>query len=202
MTIEIYADIWCPFAHVGIGEAFAERQRAGRSSVAIVVRSWPLELVNGVPMDPQKVAQNAAALREQVAPDLFKRVDPSNFPTTTIPALALAAAGYRRDNPTGEAISLALRHAIFEEGRNVADVAVLDEIARRHDLEVANSVVTDVIADWQVGQGLGVQGSPHFFSGGRNVFCPVLDISRNTHGELQLKRVNDTLEEFLTESFS
>lgn len=202
MTIEVFADIWCPFAHVGIHEVFSERERAGRSGVAIIVRSWPLELVNGVAMDPHKVATNAEALREQVAPDLFAHVDPSNFPTTTIPALALAAAGYRRDNPTGEAISLALRHALFEEGRNIGELDVLDDIARSHELDMADTTVVDVITEWQLGQRLGVMGSPHFFSAERNVFCPVLDISRDSTGELQLKRVNEALEQFLAQSFN
>ena len=153
-------------------------------------------------MDPHKVEMNAWALREQVAPDLFAHVDPSNFPTTTIPALALAAAGYQRDNPTGESISLALRHALFGEGRNIGELDVLDDIARGHDLDVADTTVVDVITDWQRGQRLGVQGSPHFFSADRNIFCPVLHISRDANGELQLKRVNEALEQFLAESFN
>jgi len=61
--------------------------------------------------------------------------------------------------------------------------------------------VADVIADWHEGQGLGVRGSPHFFSGTRNVFCPALDISRDAAGDLRLQRTNEALERFLVESF-
>ncbi|NNN01007.1 MAG: disulfide bond formation protein DsbA [Acidimicrobiaceae bacterium] len=202
MTIEVFADIWCPFAHVGIHETFTQRARKGRASVEIIVRAWPLELVNGAPMDPHKACANAAALREQVAPDLFTHVDAANFPTTTIRAMALVAAGYRRDNPTGEALSLALRDALFEEGRNIADVEVLADIAQRYGLDLGDAVVSDVIADWHAGQGMGVQGSPHFFNARRNIFCPVLDIARDSHGTLQLRRVQDALDEFLDESLS
>jgi len=34
----------------------AERQVRGRDDVVLKVRSWPLEMVNGQPLDPQVVA--------------------------------------------------------------------------------------------------------------------------------------------------
>jgi predicted DsbA family dithiol-disulfide isomerase len=203
MDIEVFADIWCPFAHVGIHAAFAARARFARPDVGIIVRSWPLELVNGAPMDPHKAMANASALREQVAPDLFGHVDPDNFPTSTIPALALAAAGYRRDIATGEALSLALRHALFEEGRNIEDSTVFDDIARRHGLEaVATLDDADVHAHWRNGQSRTVKGSPHFFTLDQDVFCPALNISRNVVGALELRRTDDVLERFLAESLT
>ena len=53
-VIEVFADIWCPFAHVGLLAIAEERIRTGRFDVAIRVRAWPLELVNGVPLDPDR----------------------------------------------------------------------------------------------------------------------------------------------------
>ena len=58
-TIEVFADIWCPFAHVSLRCVTEARDAAGRSDVAIHVRAWPLELVNGAPMDPAKAAHHA-----------------------------------------------------------------------------------------------------------------------------------------------
>lgn len=60
--------------------------------MAVRVCSWPLELVNGTPLDPGEVAGHVRDLRAQVAPDLFARFDPATLPRTTLPALALAAA--------------------------------------------------------------------------------------------------------------
>jgi hypothetical protein len=40
------------------------------------------------------------------------------------------------------------------------------------------------------------------FSTKHNVRCPVLDTSSDANGELQLKRVNEALEQLLAESFN
>ena len=50
-VMEVFADIWCPFAHVGLQTIYEQRARNGRADVAIWVRAWPLELVNGAPLD-------------------------------------------------------------------------------------------------------------------------------------------------------
>ena len=36
-----------------------------------------------------------------------------------------------------------------------------------------------VVADWHEGGRRGVLGSPHFFCGGTDVFCPSLDITKD-----------------------
>src|SRR5262245_18171405 len=45
--IEVFADVVCPFTHVGLRRLVGYRERAQREDVAIRVRAWPLELVNG-----------------------------------------------------------------------------------------------------------------------------------------------------------
>ncbi|MFZ4720739.1 MAG: disulfide bond formation protein DsbA, partial [Ilumatobacteraceae bacterium] len=123
--IEIYADVWCTFAHVGLRMVAAARRSAGREDVPIVVRGWPLELVNGAPMDPAKVVEHVHELQEHVAPDLFSHVDADHFPTSTLGALALTECAYRHDVATGERAAFLLRDALFEHGRNIADAEVL-----------------------------------------------------------------------------
>lgn len=201
--IEIFADIWCPFAHVGISTAFALRQQLKRGDVALVIRPWPLEYVNNAPMDPQKAYANAMALRAQVAPELFARVDPDDFPATTIPALALSVAAYDVSTELGESVSRALRQSLFEEGRNIASMSVLTEIAGAHGLDPSVTDNNDaVLAEWRAGQVAGVTGSPHFFAGASNVFCPVLDIARDVDGALNLQRNGAELERFLVDYLS
>jgi len=201
-AIDVYADIWCPFAHLGLRSVVRRRNELGRGDVTVRVRAWPLELVNGQPLDPTTTAEHVGALRAQVAPDLFKRFDLHHFPTTSLPALALAAAAYRRDDTTGETLSLALRDALFEEGRDISDPAVLARVANVHG--VGHPIPEDdkaVRSEWQQGKSRGVKGSPHFFCGEVEAFCPSLDIAKDGDGELHIRRNMETLDAFLAECF-
>jgi predicted DsbA family dithiol-disulfide isomerase len=179
-VIEVFADVWCPFAHVGLRAVAEQRALAGRSDVAIRVRAWPLELVNGMGLDPTVTGEHAEDLRDQVAPDLFSHLDVDRFPTSTLAALALANRAYRTDLQLGERVSFALRDALFEEGQDISDPVVLEYLA--HDLGVVMPDESDraaVVADWHDGQQRGVLGSPHFFCGDTDVFCPSLDITKD-----------------------
>ena len=59
-TVEVFADVVCPFAHVGLRRFVARRAELGRSRPLLLVRAWPLELVNAKPFDPASVARNVA----------------------------------------------------------------------------------------------------------------------------------------------
>lgn len=50
-VIEIFGDIYCPFTHAGLRMLDARRRDEGRD-FRRWIRSWPLELVNGEPLDP------------------------------------------------------------------------------------------------------------------------------------------------------
>ena len=178
-VLEVFADIWCPFAHVGLQTVHEQRARTGRTDVAIWVRAWPLELVNGAPLDAPVTLEHANELREQVAPNLFRHFDLSRFPGSTLDALSLANRAYRTDPEVGERVSFALRDALFEYGRDISDRSTLELLAR--DLGVVMPDESDyagVMADWHEGQRRGVLGSPHFFCGDDDVFCPSLDITK------------------------
>src|ERR1700676_508565 len=75
-VVEVFADIWCPFAHVGLHRVVTRRARGPGPDFLIDVRAWPLELVNGMPLDPDTTAHHVRELRAQVAPDLFSHFDP------------------------------------------------------------------------------------------------------------------------------
>ncbi|MGO9909653.1 MAG: DsbA family protein [Acidimicrobiales bacterium] len=196
-VIEVYADIWCPFAHVGLRSVRERRGELGRDEVILVVRAWPLELVNGVPLDPSTTAEHIDELREQVAPHLFRHFDPLRFPTTTMPALALVAAAYRQDARLGESVSFALRDALFERGHDVSNPDVLSRIATTYGVRVTDEDRESVLSEWREGQARGVKGSPHFFCGASEVFCPSLDIARNADGQLRIERNRAALDGFL-----
>lgn len=176
--IEVFADIVCPFTHLGLLGLFAERGRRG-STRAIRVRAWPLELVNGSPLDPALVAHEIEALRA-VAPATFKGFDGAHFPATSIPAFGLAAAGYAVDDATGEALSLALRAALFERGLDVGNPDIIEKIAADAGVRPLDPARAEaaVRADWERGSACGVAGSPHIFLGDRSWFCPSLRIAK------------------------
>jgi predicted DsbA family dithiol-disulfide isomerase len=176
-AIDVYADVVCPFTHVGLRRLVAAREARG-SHAPIRVRAWPLEWVNGAPVAADLVAAEITALRATVAPDLFTGLDPARFPRTTIPALGLAAAGYRVGDVVGEAVSLRLRQALFEEGRDITDAAELRAIGLEYEVEplVGPEAEAAVRSDWERGRASNVRGSPHFFVGDRDWFCPSLRI--------------------------
>ena len=193
-TIEVYADIWCPFTHVGLRRLVQRRSESG-AVYDLRVRAWPLELVNGAPMDASFIAEEVEDLRSQVAPDLFTGFRVDRFPTSTLPALALAEAAYDVDPGCGERISLALRDALFEEGRDVGRGDVLAEIAGGEGLELVDGDER-VRSSWDTGRGRGVVGSPHFFTAGGGFFCPALHIER-VDGHLRIAPDHDAFEAFV-----
>ncbi len=184
--IELYADIWCPFAHVGLRKAVEARRAAGMP--ALRLRAWPLELVNGSPMDPTKTRANAEALVTSVAPDLFAARESWHFPTTTLPALALEAAAAVISDEHGETAGLRLRELLFEQGLDIGDPDVLTPLSDELGLgDVDLEDQTAVLADLERGRAQGVLGSPHFFCEGDDAFCPGLDLSRDESGHLDVK---------------
>ncbi len=202
-TIEVFADVWCPFTHVGLRAIDEQRRRSGRTGVAIWVRAWPLELVNGAPLDPAVTAEHAEDLRNQVAPNLFRHLDLARFPRSTLHALALANRAYRSDLKVGEQMSLALRNALFEEGRDISERATLEQLAGEYGVDMPDeSDDADVVADWHMGVERGVLGSPHFFCGGADVFCPSLDITKDPVRGVSIVRDASRLTEFLARCFA
>ena len=202
-TIEVFADIWCPFAHVGLRAVAAQRNERNRGDIPMIIRAWPLELVNGAPMDPAKTEEHIRHLRDQVVPDLFIGFDPSTFPSTTLPALALVARAYRHGAAVGEQMGLAVRDALFEEGLDVSDPEVLARLAERLGTEIPDASDDEtVIADWREGQQRGVIGSPHFFCGGVQAFCPSLDITRDPDHGMQILLDRSGIRDFLDRCLS
>lgn len=194
----MYADIWCPFAHVGLCTVRERRRQRGGDDVVLRIHAWPLELVNGRPLDAEVTASHIRELREQISEELFVGFNPVNFPSTSLPALALVSRAYRQSDSIGEVVSFALREALFEAGRDIADPEVLGDIARFYGVQdVEERDRQSVLEDWRQGQIRGVKGSPHFFCGERDVFCPSLDIRKSGDGRLLIDRSREALDAFL-----
>ena len=197
----MFADVCCPFTHVGLRRLVGERAARGRDDVVLRVRAWPLELVNQAPLDPRLVAEEVDALREQVAPELFEGFDPARFPSTSMPALVVAAAAYEYGPAVGERVSLDLRDARFEQGRDIAAVDVLLDVVAAAGIQLPQQGCRQQVqADWAEGRQRGVVGSPSFFVDSERWFCPSLDIQR-VDGELRIEPSGRDLEQFLAACF-
>jgi len=200
-VVEVFADVSCPFTHVGLRRLVEERDRLGRDDVVLRVRAWPLELVNGAALTGDFVGEEIDVLRDIVAPDLFTRFDPTHFPKTTIPALALAAAAYRRGDSIGEAVSLAVRTVLFEKGRDIGDPHELEAIARSFGLDLPDrDAERRVYDEWHEGMQRGVIGSPQFFVEDHAFFCPTLNITR-VDGHLHVDFDRDAFTTFVATVF-
>jgi len=195
--IEVYADIMCPFTHVGLRRLAAARHEQSLHG-SVRVRAWPLELVNGAPIAADLATREIAALRATVAPDLFAGFDPAVFPRTSMPAFGLAAAAYTVNDEVGEQVSLAIRDALFEEGRDVGDPLVVADIGRQFSVLPLSPNITAaaVRADWERGRARHVQGSPHFFVGDRDWFCPSLRIRHGDDDALVIELADETMRDF------
>jgi len=185
-TIEVFADVLCPFTHVGLHTLIDRRAERGLDEPRLRIRAWPLELVNGRPLDPDHVAAEIVALRKSVRPDLFSGFTVDTFPATSMTAFGLTAAADRSGDPAViENVGMALRDVVFEQGRDISDPEVVATVARQFGLTPLSAEATEaaVRADWEEGKRRGVVGSPHFFTpDGGNWFCPGLAISRDDAG--------------------
>lgn len=197
----MFADIGCPFAHAGLRSFVTHRRERGLAEPRLLVRAWPLELVNDAPHSPSHLAPEIEALREDAAPDLFAGFDPEDFPATTLGAMAAAAAAYRAGPEQGEVFSLAVRDALWEHGLDISDPEVLEHLASQLGAPRASAEdEAQVLADLADGRRRGVTGSPHFFTGTDDFFCPSLDIT-NEHGEMEVRFDRAGFERFVATVF-
>ena len=201
-TIEVFADVCCPFTHVGLRRLVERREALGRDDVRLRVRAWPLELVNDAPLDANFIAEEVDEIREQVATDLFTGFDVAAFPSSSLPSLALAAKAYEVSPAAGEQVSLALRDALFEQGRDVGADDVLVEIAAAAGVGMPDRADHQrVLDDWAEGRGRGVIGSPHFIVADAGFFCPALDVER-VDGHLQIRADQAAFDAFVDRCFA
>jgi hypothetical protein len=99
-------------------------------------------------------------------------------------------------------MSFALRDALFEEGLDISRADVLSAIAESFDVGSYDAADGEaVLRDWEDGIRRGVKGSPHFYCGDLDAFCPSLDISKDEHGQLEVRNNTAVLDAFLANCF-
>jgi len=201
VDVEVFADISCPFTHVGLRRFVERRRELDRDDVRLWVRAWPLEIVNAAPLDPDFIAEEIAQIRDECTPSLFTGFIASAFPATSMPALALVAAGYRRSRVDGEVLSLQLRDALFENGADITDPKVLEPLAAARHVQVEDQDFASVLTDRRDGAARGVIGSPHFFTPTADFFCPALEVRRDDAGLLHVRSDPRSFDAFIDSCF-
>lgn len=202
MAVEVYADVMCPFTHIGLARFVEERAQRDRPDVLLRVHAWPLEVVNDKPHDPEFIGEEVDQIRALMDGDYFDGFDRTRSPSSTISPMALAAAAYSVGDGVGEAVSLELRDLLFRKGVDVSNTEVLSELAQRHSVSFdpgdQESHRAVVMADRERGREQGVIGSPHFFTAHGDFFCPALDVGRDDQGNLRVEADPASFEAFLS----
>ncbi len=200
-VVEVFADVTCPFAHVGLRRFVTRREELGLVAPVLRVRAWPLELVNGEALEPSAVARHVDELREHVAPELFRGFTTDAMPTSSMPALELVVAAYGVGDEVGERVSLRIRDALFEAGLDIADPRVLDPIAADEGIVVEHATAERIVGeDYAEGRRRGVRGSPEFFLDDRAWYCPSLRIEK-VDDRLEIETDLEAVDEFLAACF-
>lgn len=100
-------------------------------------------------------------------------------------------------------MSLALRDALFEEGLDISRPEVLSELTESFNLVPYGAADEEAVrSDRQDGVRRGVRGSPYFYCGDFDAFCPSLDISRGTDGALTVRKDTAVLNTLLANCFA
>jgi predicted DsbA family dithiol-disulfide isomerase len=201
-NIDVFADIVCPFTYVGLRRLVDARTARDAHSV-LRVRAWPLEWINGRPIERELAANEIDALRAGVAPGLFEGFEAGTWPRSSLPAFGLAAAAYAVDDIVGEAVSLGIRTALFEDGLDVSDPDVIRTVADAYDVEPLDpkTTLSAVRTDWERGKARGVKGSPHFFVGDADWFCPSL-VVEHTGDEFSIEPAPESMQRFYDAAFA
>ena len=170
-TIQIWSDLLCPFAYVGILRLRRARERLGLD-IALEHHTFPLELFNGP--HPRRGTDTEAVGLGQIEPAAQFRVwtEPDDrYPHTVLLAAEAVHAASAQSLQAGETLDLALRQAFWTHSRSISHRQVILEVAGEQagiDVDALAAALdtgrhrADVMADFAVAQTDAIAGSPTF----------------------------------------
>ena len=174
-TIVVWSDIACPWATAAMHNLHAARARLGlEGTVTFDHRAFPLELLNSRPT-PKAIIDAEVPVVGALAVDFGFAIgtcDPAAYPSTVLLALEAVQAAKEQSLAASDRLDLALRRAMFAQGRHVGmRHVVLDVAAKVPEVDaVALEAALDdgrgrraVIDQWRAVPDANIQGSPHLF---------------------------------------
>lgn len=185
LEIEVYTDLVCPWCFIGT-ERLDQVLAARSGGRAVVVRHRAFLLDPNTPPEGIDVEQKLRARLGRDPRELFARVeamakesgiplDLSKQPRQRSTVAAHALLRHAESKGTQRALERALFRAHFLDAANIADPAVLTELAAQHGFtsEEAARIVADpaeqaaVHAEAQAASRRGVRGVPYFVFAGK-----------------------------------
>jgi len=183
MKIEIWSDIACPFCYIGRRHLeLAAEELPFRDELEVHWRSFQLDpaaeveqdrdtitmLAEKYGMSREQAAENQRQVAQRAAEVGLEMSETGGIPTNTADAHRLLHLA--REHSLADELKVSLFQAHFAGGKNVGQRDVLRELATSVGLPAAevdqvldsDRFATDIIAEQQEGQGLGVQGVPFF----------------------------------------
>jgi len=174
-TIQVWSDLLCPFAYVGLLRLRRTRERLGLDGVVrLEHRTFPLELFNGP--HPRRGTDTEAVGLGQIEPEAEFRVWAAAddlYPHTVLLAAEAVHAANAQRLEAGEALDLALRQAFWTRSQSISHRQVILEVAGELpegtiDLTALTTALdsgrhrADVMRDFAASQTDAVAGSPTF----------------------------------------
>jgi predicted DsbA family dithiol-disulfide isomerase len=187
-SVVVYTDVACPWSTVGLHRFYAARSRLGLDErVRVELRLFLLEDVNGGPV-PRRMLDAEMPVVGPLEPGLGLaswRGEPDAWPVTSLPANEAVHAAAAQSSRAAEQLDMALRLALFRDGRCISLLHEIVDVARGCDLVDADALAValedgrargPMIADYRRHRN-DVQGSPHFFlPDGSDVLNPGIEL--------------------------
>jgi predicted DsbA family dithiol-disulfide isomerase len=185
-TIEVWSDLLCPFAYVGLLRLRRSRERLGLD-VTIEHHTFPLELFNGP--HPRRGTDTEAVGLGQIEPEAEFRVWTAAddlYPHTVLLAAEAVHAASAQSLTAGEELDLALRQAFWTRSRSISHRQVILDVAAtapQVDVGELTAALDDgrhrkqVMADFTVASTDAIPASPTLrFADGTTVSNPGIEV--------------------------
>jgi predicted DsbA family dithiol-disulfide isomerase len=185
-TIEVWSDLLCPFAYVGLLRLRRARARLGLD-VRIEHHTFSLELFNGP--HPRRGTDTEAVGLGQIEPEAGFRVWTAAddlYPHTVLLAAEAVHAASAQSLAAGEEFDLALRRAFWTQSRSISHRQVILDVAAgvtQVDVNELTAALDDgrhrkqVMADFAVAGTDAIPASPTLrFADGSTVTNPGIEV--------------------------
>ena len=203
VEIEVFADVWCPFAYVGLLRLFELREVSG---------SWRRR--HPGPGLAARARQRRAHGGGQGRGERGHAQGPGGPPALRRPLRGLLPDDdAARPGPRRVGLRAQLGHGggrqpprpppALRGGSRRLEPEVLAQVAGELGIEPGSAASeAAVLESLEEGRRRGVIGSPHFFCGELESFCPSLEISRDDAGVLLVAPTQPSLTAFVERCFS